>query len=85
MLIVSMDEQCRKGCLWMVLSWLKIAMWCKDSDEVYFIEVDVQYSEKIHDLHNYLPFLPKRMKIKKVENLAAILHDKISGHTHKKF
>ena len=35
------------------------------SDDRYFIEVDCQYLEKLHQLHNDLPFLPERMKIKK--------------------
>ena len=33
------------------------------------LKVDVQYPEKLHDLHNDLPFLPERMKIEKVEKL----------------
>ena len=32
----------------------------------YFIEIDDQYPEKLHELHNNLPFLPERMKIEKV-------------------
>ena len=32
------------------------------SDEGYFLEVDVQYSKKLHNLHNHLPFLSERMK-----------------------
>ena len=48
----------------------------EESDEKYFLEVDVQYLEKLHELHNELPFLPKRMKIKKVEKPVANLHDK---------
>ena len=36
------------------------------SDEGYFLEVDDQYPEKLHELHNYLLFLPERMKIEKV-------------------
>ena len=40
-----------------------------DSDTGYFYEVDVLYSEKIHELHNNLPFLPDRMKIRKVGKL----------------
>ena len=47
-----------------------------DSDEKYFLEVDVQYPEKGHDLRNDLPYLPERMKIKKFERLVANLHDK---------
>ena len=34
-----------------------------ESDEGYFVEVDVQYPEKLHELHNDLPFLPERMNI----------------------
>ena len=37
----------------------------KECDEGYFLEVDVQYLEKLHELHNDLPFLPERMKIEK--------------------
>ena len=39
----------------------------KVSNEGYFLKVDVQYFEKLHDLHNDLSFLPERMKIEKVE------------------
>ena len=46
------------------------------------LEVDVQYLEKLHELHNDLPFLPERMKIKKVEKLVANLHDKIEYIIH---
>ena len=46
------------------------------SHEGYSLEVDVQYSEKLHKLHNDLPFLTERMKLEKVEKLAANLHDK---------
>ena len=42
----------------------------------FFFEVDFQYPENIHNLHYDLPFLPKRMKIKKVEKLVADVHDK---------
>ena len=38
----------------------------EESDEEYFLEVDVQYPEKSCELHNDLPFLPKRMKLKKI-------------------
>ena len=41
-----------------------------------FFEVHVQYLEKLHELHNDLPFLPEKMKIKKVEKLVANLQDK---------
>ena len=49
----------------------------EESDDGYFLEVDVQYLEKLYELHNDLPFLPESMKIEKVEKLVANLHDKI--------
>ena len=39
------------------------------SEEGYFLEVDAQYPEKLHELYNDLPFLPERMKIEKVQKL----------------
>ena len=48
----------------------------EESDEGYFLKVDVQYLEKLNELHNDLPFLPEGMKIEKVEKLVANLHDK---------
>ena len=54
----------------------------EESDEGYFLEVDVQYLEKLHELHNDLPFLPERMKIEKVEKLVANLHDKTEYVIH---
>ena len=39
----------------------------EESDKGYFLEVDVQYLEKLQELHNDLPFLTERMKIEKVE------------------
>ena len=48
----------------------------EESDEGYFLEVDVQYLEKLHEIHNDLPFLIERMKIEKVEKLLANLHYK---------
>ena len=37
----------------------------EESHEGYFLEVDVKYLEKLHELHNYFPFLPERMKFEK--------------------
>ena len=54
----------------------------EESDEEYFLEVDVQYLENIHELHNDLPFLSERMKIENVEKLAANLHDKTEYVMH---
>ena len=46
-----------------------------ESDEGYFLKVDVKYPENLHNLHNDLPLLPERMKIEKVEKLLGNLHD----------
>ena len=54
----------------------------EESDEGYFFELDVQYLEKLRELHNDLPFLPERMKIEKVEKLVANLHDKTEYVIH---
>ena len=48
----------------------------EESDEGYFLEVDVQHPKKLQQLHNDLPFLPERMKIEKVKTLLTNLHDK---------
>ena len=37
----------------------------EESDEGYLLEVDAQYLEKLHELHNDLLFLPERKKIEK--------------------
>ena len=47
----------------------------KKSDKECFLEVYVQYLEKLHGLHNDLPFLPERMK-------TANLHDKTEYVIH---
>ena len=44
----------------------------EESDEGYFLEVDVQYPEKLHELHDDLPFLPERIKIEKSKSLQII-------------
>ena len=58
----------------------------EESDKGHFIDVDVQYTKKLHELHSDLPFLSERMKIEKVEKLVANLLDKIEYVIHiKKF
>ena len=48
----------------------------EESNDRYFLKIDVQYPEKLHEVHNNLPFLPERMKIEKFEKLVTNLHDK---------
>ena len=54
----------------------------EESDEEYFLEVDVQNLEQLHELHNDLPFLPERIKIEKIEKLLASLDDKTEYVMH---
>ena len=59
-----------------------IKIYNEESDKGYFLEVDVKYLEKLHDLQIDLSFLPERMKIEKVEKLLANLHDKTEYVIH---
>ena len=54
----------------------------EESDEGYFLSSWRSISWKIAELHNDLPFLPERIKIKKVEKLAANLHNKTEFVIH---
>ena len=47
-----------------------------ESDEGYFLEVDVQCPENLRNLHNGLHFFSKGMKIEKVDKLIANVYDK---------
>ena len=38
-----------------------IKIYDEEIDEGCFLEVDVQYSEKLHEVHNDLPFSPNRI------------------------
>ena len=54
----------------------------KKTNDRYFPEADVQYSEKLHELHTDVLFLPERMKIEQFEKLVANLHDKTENVMH---
>ena len=54
----------------------------EESDERYFLEVHVQYLEKLHGFHNDLPFLPEKIIIEKVEKLVANLYGKTEYVIH---
>ena len=43
----------------------------EESDKGYFLEVDVPDLNKLHEIHNDLPFLPERIKNEKVEMLVS--------------
>ena len=44
--------------------------------DVEVIEVDFQYLQKLHEFHNDLLFLPKRMQIQQIKNFVPKLHGK---------
>ena len=50
----------------------------EESDEGYFLKVDVQYPKKLHELHKDLPFLSERMKVKQSKSLLLIYMIKLN-------
>ena len=54
----------------------------EESDEGYFLELDVQYPENLHNINNDLPFLPEWMKIKRARKLLGNLYDKTEYVIH---
>ena len=48
----------------------------KNSNKGYTLEVDVEYPKNLFSLHEDLPFLAKRKKIKKCKKLVCSMHDK---------
>ena len=49
-----------------------------------FLKLMFNILKKLHDVHYDLPFLPKRMKIEKVEKFVSNLHDKTEYVIHKR-
>ena len=49
----------------------------EENDKGYFLEVDVQYLKKLHELNNVLRLLPQIIRIEKVEKIVANLHHKV--------
>ena len=47
-----------------------------------FLEVDLQYPEDLHNLHNDYPLAPERIKIGNVEKLIPNLNNKTSYVVH---
>ena len=48
----------------------------EDSHEGYIVEIDVEFSKNLHDLHSDLSFLPERMKTNKCSKLVCHFYDK---------
>ena len=57
----------------------------ENSNEGYFLEVDVKYPKHLFHLHSNLPFLPERNKIKKCNKLFCSIHDKENSCSLKNF
>ena len=53
-----------------------------ESYEEYFLEVEIQYLEILHELRNDSPFLPVKIRIEKVEKLVTNLQDKTKYVIH---
>ena len=54
----------------------------ENSDKGYILELVVEYPKRLYNLHNNLPFLPERMKIKKCNKLVCNLYDKNNYVAH---
>ena len=52
------------------------------SEETYFLEVDIQYLENLHNIQNNLSILPDKMNIEKGEKTVANLHNKNEYFIH---
>ena len=70
--IIYMLEQCGKKLPVSNFEWIEdtsqfnkdfIKNYNEEGDKGFFLEVKVQYIEKLHELQNDLPFLPERMKM----------------------
>ena len=48
----------------------------ENSDKGYILEVDAEYTKKLSNFHNDLPFLPKREEINKCKELICSIEDK---------
>ena len=48
----------------------------ENSDEGYFLEIDIDYTKQLWSSHKDLPFLPERRKLVKVEKLVCSIGDK---------
>ena len=48
----------------------------ENSDEGYFLEVDIEYPKQLFGSHKELLFLPERKKLEKVEKLVCSIEDK---------
>ena len=79
-MLLMVEKGIRRGICHSIYRYTKANnKYMKDYDKN---RVGVQYLEKLHEIHNDLPFLPERMKTEKVEKLVANLHDKTEYVIH---
>ena len=78
-----------KKVIWALLCWAQfhcnerfIKGYNENSDEGYFLKVDVEYPKKLLNFHMDLPFLPERKQIKKCNKLPSNIQDKENYVTH---
>ena len=64
--------------------WMTEDQFEKWRDYPCFLEVDLEYPDDLHDLHNDYPLAPERMKIGKVDKLICNLNDKERYVVHHK-
>ena len=60
----------------------EISRLAKRKNKGYLLEVDVKYPKELHDSHNDLPFMCKKLKINGVEKLVPNLFDKVRYVIH---
>ena len=67
---------------WLEVKPNEIRKLVKHKDKGYLLEVNVKYPKELHDSHNDLPFMCKKLKINGVEKLVPNLFDKVRYVIH---
>ena len=70
------------GFRWVHIEPNEISELATRTDKGYLLEVDVSYPTELHNQHNNLPFMCKRMEINRVEKLVPNLRDQKSYVIH---
>ena len=65
-------------CGWEMLWKLPVNNFEWIEDEGYLLEGNAQHPEKLHELHNDLPFSPERIKMRKLKSLLLICMIKVN-------
>ena len=59
-----------------------VKVYHKNDNKGYILDVDIDYSSKLQNLHSDLPFLPERMVINNTKKLVCNLNDKKNYIVH---